>query len=370
MNSFLLHLKRLDWVLIGIVAALAVIGLVSLYSSSLHSGDFGNFDKQAIFFAIGIFFIVLFSFFDWRIFRENSSLVLIFYFVSIALLAGVYFFAPEIRGVRTWYKIGPLAIDPIEVAKLSLLVLFAKYFSSRHILMYQIRHILLSGGYALVPVALIFFQPNLGPCLIILSLWVGMLIVSGIKMRHFLALVLVFAVVFASGWLFFLKDYQKERIMSFFVPYDPLGISWSQNQSKIAVGTGGIFGAGIGKGSQTQYGFLSEPQTDFIFSAIAEETGLMGISILLLLYLGLLWRLSKTALVVQDNFSRLFVCGLAILMAAEAFVHVGVNIGLLPIIGLPLPLVSYGGSSFLATCAALGIIQGMRINPHADLSMV
>ena len=271
-----------------------------------------------------------------------------------------------IRGVRTWYKIGPLALDPIEVAKLGLLVVLAKYFSGRHVLMYQVRHILLSGAYTLLPVALIFFQPNLGPCLVVLSLWVGMLIVSGIKIRHFLALVMIFAVVFAAGWLFFLKDYQKERITSFFTPYDPLGISWSQNQSKIAVATGGFFGAGIGKGSQTQYGFLSEPQTDFIFSAIAEETGLAGVLVVLALYLGLLWRLTKTALVSQDNFSRLFGCGFVILLAAEAFIHIGVNIGLLPIIGLPLPLVSYGGSSFLATCVALGIIQGMRANPRAD----
>lgn len=367
MNYFFTHIKKLDWILIGIVAILALIGLLSLYSSSLHAGDFENFNKQVIFFAVGLFLIILFSFFDWRIFRENSFLVLAFYFISIVLLAGVYFFTPQIRGVRTWYKIGPLSLDPIEVAKISLLAVFAKYFSSRHILMYQIRHILLSGSYAFVPVALIFFQPNLGPCLIILSLWVGTLVVSGIKMRHFLALVLVFAAILASGWLFFLKDYQKERVMSFFVPYDPLGISWSQNQSKIAVGIGGIFGAGIGKGSQTQYGFLSEPQTDFIFSAIAEEAGFAGVLAVLLLYLGLLWRLSKTALAAQDNFSRLFVCGTAILMAAEAFVHIGVNIGLLPIIGLPLPLVSYGGSSFLATCILLGIIQGMRVNPRTDV---
>jgi rod shape determining protein RodA len=367
MNSLLLHFKKMDWALILIFALLSIVGLVSLYSSSLRSGDFGNLEKQAIFFGVGIVMIFVFSFFDWRVFRENSSVVLAFYFISIILLIGVYFFSPEIRGVRTWYKIGPLALDPIEIAKLALLVVLAKYFSSRHVLMYQSRHILLSGAYVLALVALIFFQPNLGPCLVILSLWAGMLVVSGIKMRHFLALVLVFAVVFAAGWQFLLKDYQKERVMSFFVPYDPLGISWSQNQSKIAVGIGGAFGAGIGKGTQTQYGFLSEPQTDFIFSAIAEEAGLAGVFAVLLLYLGFLWRLTRIALGAQDNFSRLFVCGFAILAGTEAFIHIGVNIGLLPIIGLPLPLVSYGGSSFLATCVAIGIVQAIWVNPRANI---
>jgi len=290
--------------------------------------------------------------------------VLGFYCIALILLIGVYFFAPSIRGVKTWYKIGTLTIDPIEIVKLSLLVLFAKYFSSRHILIYQARHILLSGLYVLVPAILIFFQPNLGPCLIIIALWIGILIITGIKMRHFLALILIFALIFAGGWAFLLKDYQKERIMSFFIPYDPLGISWSQNQAKTAVGAGGLLGAGIGKGSQTQYGFLSEPQTDFIFAAISEEMGMVGAGAVLCLYLILLWRITRIALDSYDNFSRLFCCGLTILLGVQVFIHIGVNIGFLPIIGLPLPLVSYGGSSFLATCVAIGIVQGMHVNPN------
>ena len=156
-----------------------------------------------------------------------------------------------------------------------------------------------------------------------------------------------------------MKGYQKDRIMSFFVPYDPLGVSWSQNQAKIAVGTGGIFGKGIGGGSQTQYGFLSEPQTDFIFAAISEEFGILGIAVLLSLMLLLVWRITRAALRARDNFSRLFASGFAVLLVSESAIHIGVNIGFLPIIGLPLPLVSYGGSNLIATFAVLGIIQGM-----------
>lgn len=351
--------------LVGAATLLFGIGLLSIYSSSLHGGNFSNVQKNAIFFFIGILAMVLLSFFDWRVFRESSAAILILYFLSLLALAGVYWFGTDVRGVRIWYKLGPVSLDPIELVKPALLILLAKYFSSRHVAMYQIRHILLSGFYVLLPVSLIFFQPNLGACLVILAFWVGILVVAGIKLRHFLILILCFAVTFAAGWVFFLKDYQKARIMSFLVPYDPLGISWSQNQAKVAVGTGGWLGAGIGQGSQTQYGFLSEPQTDFIFSAIAEEMGLAGIAALLLLYLFVVWRVTLVAITAQDNFSRLFSSGVAIFLVAEALIHIGMNIGFLPIIGLPLPFVSYGGSSLIATLAVLGIVQAMKINPRA-----
>jgi len=339
--------------------SLALIGLISLYSSSLHGGDFSNFYKQTAFLGIGFCLLLGMSFFDWRIFRESSAFILILYFVAIAGLVGLYFFGSLNRGVRTWYDLGLVTLDPIELLKPVLLILLAKYFSSRHVAMYQVRHVLLTGAYVAMPAALIFFQPNLGPCLVIFALWIGMLLISGIKMRHFLLLVLCFLIAFAAGWVLLLKDYQKARIMSFFVPYDPLGVSWSQNQSKIAVGTGGLLGKGIGQGSQTQYGFLSEPQTDFIFAAISEEFGLIGTALTLLLLLLLVWRVTVAALRSKNNFSRLFAAGFAMLIVAESIIHVGVNIGFLPIIGLPLPLVSYGGSNLIATFALLGIIEGI-----------
>ncbi len=363
MNFIVVHFKRFDWVMAGAAALLAAAGLASLYSSSLHSGDFGNFAKQAVFLGIGFFLMLALSFFDWRIFRESPAAILFLYFLSIAALAGLYFFGSFNRGVRTWYDFGQFTFDPIELLKPVLLVLLAKYFSGRHAAMYQARHILLTGLYVAAPAALIFFQPNLGPCLVIFALWVGILLVSGIKLRHFLALSLCFLAVLAGSWLFLMKDYQKARIMSFFVPYDPLGVSWSQNQSKIAVGTGGLFGAGLGQGSQTQYGFLSEPQTDFIFAAVSEEFGFAGAAVLLAVFLLLVWRLTRAALAARDNFSRLFCAGLALLLTVEAVIHIGVNVGFLPIIGLPLPLVSYGGSNLIATFAMLGIAQAIVAYP-------
>jgi len=227
--------------------------------------------------------------------------------------------------------------------------------------MYRLKHILLSGFYALVPVALIFIQPNLGSSLILVFLWVGILAISGIKLRHFLILVLCGLLVLVFSWFFLLKDYQKGRIISFFAPQvDPLGLSWNQSQAKIAIGSGGIFGQGFGKGSQLRYGFLPEPHTDFIFSAIAEEYGLAGILALFSLFLLLIWRIMKIALLAQSNFPRLFATGLAIVIFSQIFINIGMNLGVLPVIGIALPFVSYGGSGLIAMCMGLGILQSIK----------
>ena len=358
------QLKNLDWILIASSFLLIGFGLLSIYSSSLGRNNFLNFQKQIIFFVIGIILMFFFSFFDWRNFRENSSLILALYFLCLMALVGLFFFAPSIRGVKSWYKIGVFSFDPIEFTKIILIILLAKYFSTRHVEMYQIRHILLSGLYVFLPAVLIFFQPNLGSVLILVSIWVGILIVSGIKLKHFLLLVFCAILVLILSWNFLLKDYQKSRVISFVSPQlEPLGINWNQNQAKIAIGSGGIFGQGIGKGSQTQYGFLPESQNDFIFSAIAEETGLIGVLILLLLFLILIWRIFKIALSSQSNFPRLFSTGFAILLISQIFIHIGMNLGLLPIIGISLPFVSYGGNGLITALIAIGILENIENYP-------
>jgi len=353
-------LKNLDWILIVSAVLLVCFGLLSIYSSSLGKGDFLNFKKQLIFAGLGFLLLFLFSFLDYRILRTNPYLVLVLYFLCLLALAGLFFFAPEIRGVKSWYKLGPISFDPIEFTKIILVILLAKYFSMRHAEMYRVRHILLSGLYVFFPVALIFFQPDLGSVLILLALWLGILIISGIKLKHFFILLLCGLLILVLSWGYFLKDYQKERVLGFIFPSDPLGAGWSQNQAKIAIGSGGILGQGIGLGSQTQYGFLPEPQTDFIFAAIAEETGLLGAGILLLLFLVLLWRIIKIAIDSQTNFSRLFATGFSLLLISQIFIHIGMNLGLLPIIGISLPLVSYGGSGLIVFLAGIGILQSMR----------
>ncbi len=360
MNFLTAQLQKFDWSMVVSAVLISLFGIAAIFSSSYAKGDFLNFEKQAVFFIVGILLMIAASFVDYRMFRHNSYLILVLYGICILLLAGLHFFAPDIRGTKGWYKIGFLSLDPIEPTKIILIVLLAKYFSMRHVEMYKIRHIIFSGLYVFFPAILIFIKPDLGGTMVLVLLWLGMLLVSGIKIKHFLIILLCFAIAAGIGWQFFLKDYQKDRVISFVFPYDPLGGSWSQTQAKIAVGSGGIFGKGLMRDSQVQYGFLPEPHTDFIFSAIAEEWGLVGMSVLFLLYINLIWRILKTALDSDSNFSRLFATGFAIVLISQFFINIGMNLSMLPVVGIYLPFVSYGGSGLLGNFLALGILQSIR----------
>lgn len=351
----------MDWWLIISSVLITGFGLVGIYSTSLAKNDYSNFEKQLAFFAIGLGLMVVISLFDYRLLRNNSYLILALYSICILLLVGLHFFAPVIRGARGWYKIGFLTLAPIEPVKIILLILLAKYFSVRHVEMYKFRHIVFSGLYALLPAALIFIKPDLGTALVLIFMWIGILIVSGIKLKHFAILSLGFVIVAAFSWNFLLKDYQKERVTAFLFPSDILGSSWSQTQTKLAIGSGQISGEGIGKDSQVQYGFLPEPHTDFIFSAIAEEWGVIGIFVLFVLYGVLIWRITIIAVQSQSNFPRLFAVGFAILLIAQFAINVGMNLSLLPVVGIYLPFVSYGGSGLIANFISLGILQSIKL---------
>lgn len=360
MKKIVLYLKKLDWVIILTSVSLVGVGLFSIYTSS--TANLVNFKKQTIFFFLGFLLMLIFSIFDWRIMKENQFFLFFLYFFSCLSLLGVLFFAPTIRGVKSWYKIGLLSFDPIEITKISLIFILARYFSKKHAEMYTSLHLLISGIYVLLPSFLIFLQPNFGSMMTLIFLWIGILVVSGVKLRHFLLLLILGIFFLSFSWKTFLKEYQKERILSFFLPKtsDPLRIGWSQTQSQIAIGSGGFWGKGIKNASQTRLGFLPEPQTDFIFSTIAEETGFIGVSFLFVLYFILLWRMLKIILLTDNNFSRLVGCGFGILIVSQIFIHIGANIGLLPVTGISLPFISYGGSSLIFNMAGLGILQSFK----------
>lgn len=355
------HFKSFDWVLVFTSLLLVGIGLISMYSSSIASRDFSNFEKQIVFLCVGIFCMFAISLFDWRLLRNDPYLLLLLYVAGVVALVGLLLFVPSIRGVKAWYRIGEVSFDPIEYIKIVLIILSAKYFSLRHAEVYRIRHIILSGIYFFIPFLLVARQPNLGSAAVLLILWSVILLVAGIRMRHFFALITIAIVGLSIGWMFLLHDYQRDRIVAFIEPeVDPLGIGWSQEQAKIAVGNGGIFGKGIGQGTQTQYGFLSEPQTDFIFSAIAEELGFLGIILLFVFFLVFLWRVLRIGIQSPSNFARLFAAGFATLFIVQFFINIGMNLGFLPIVGLSLPLVSYGGSSLIMGYIGIGILQSIK----------
>ncbi len=360
MSALTSHLRKLDWGIIIFAVLLVSFGLAAIYSTSIAKDNFLNLQKQIIFFVAGFLLMVFISFFDYRLLRNNSSLILVLYGLCLILLAGLYFFAPVIRGTRGWYKIGLLSLDPIEPTKIVMVILLAKYFSMRHVEMYKFRHIIFSGLYVFFPALLIFIKPDLGGTMVLLLIWIGILFISGIKINHFLVILLCFILAVTISWNFLLQDYQKGRIISFIFPYDPLGASWSQEQAKVAIGSGQILGQGLAKGSEVQYGFLPEPHTDFVFSVIAEEWGLSGVLALFVVYGLLLWRVLKIAINSQSNFSRLFASGFAIILIIQFFINIGMNLSLLPVVGIYLPFISYGGSGLIGNFVALGILQSIK----------
>ncbi len=225
----------------------------------------------------------------------------------------------------------------------------------------MLRSIIFSGIYVFAPIILVLFQPDLGSSLSLMVIWLGMILFSGIRARHLALLAVLFSMVFALAWNFYLHDYQKQRIMAFLNPnIDARGVAWSANQSKIAIGNGGLLGQGIGNGSQTQYGFLSEPKTDFIFSAIAEEFGFLGIFILFVIFLALFWQIVSVVFHANSNFTRLFAFGFAFLLLSQIGINIGMCLGLFPVVGIPLPFVSYSGSFTLAFYIGLGILISLE----------
>ena len=269
------------------------------------------------------------------------------------------------RGAASWIKVGLFNIDPSEPMKLILVLLLAKYLSRRHIAIARIGVLLISGFYVALPAFLIFLQPNFGTAAMLGLLWLGMALVSGIRIRHLLALIFLGALSALILWLAVLLPYQKARIISFLDPYqDARGAGYHALQSMIAVGSGGTWGRGIGLGTQSRLAFLPEHETDFIFAAFAEEWGFIGTALLMFFYGVVLWRILHAGMYAESNFEKLFAAGIALLLFFQSSIHFGMNIGVFPITGLGLPMVSYGGSSLITTFFALGILESFSIHRH------
>jgi len=279
----------------------------------------------------------------------------------VFLLSLIFLFGTIVKGAQTRFYIGLFAFQPSDPAKLVLVALLSKYFARRHIGIGHIRHILVSGAYAFLLSLLVFFQPDLGSAIIIASIWLGIVLVAGISWRHLTALLVVAALVSGGLWQYGLAEYQKQRVLTLMHPLaDIQGTGYNAYQSMVAVGSGELLGKGIGYGTQSKLRFLPEYETDFIFAAYAEEWGFAGVLILLGLFGVIFIRILGIALRARDNFDSLFAAGIAIYFLAQFVVHVGMNIGLLPITGTTLPFMSYGGSHLLTEFAALGVLMGMR----------
>lgn len=351
---------KLDWVLGAVIALLLGVGILALYSVSF----FGNTSAADQFYhqlgavIIGIFLMLTLSFFDYRVLSAYSTKL---YFAMISILSLVLIFGTTVRGTTGWIGIGNFHIQPVEATKIIMIIFLASFLSKKKTKLSENAKIAVSVILVLIPIFLILRQPDFGSATVIAGIWSGMLFVSEISRKNILLLFLAITIA-TTGSYFFLKDYQKERLYNFVNPAnDPLGSGYNVAQSMVAVGSGGIFGKGLGRGPQSQLNFLPEKHTDFIFAAIAEELGLLGALFVIFLFGVLLYRIKRTARLARDNFGFLLAVGAMIMFFLQISINIGMNVGLNPVAGVPLPLLSYGGSSIVAVLAGLGIVQSVYL---------
>src|SRR3989344_1251956 len=349
--------KNIDWVLFLAIIPILVFGLGALWPLS---GDTIFFKKQVISIIIGICIFFLASTTDPRFFRK-SSIVLTFYFICVFLLLLLFVFGNFINGAQSWFKFGIFGFQPVDLMKVILVLVLAKYFSRRHVEIAHIRHIVVSGLYMFIPFLLVFLQPDFGSAMILGIIWFGMVLASGLSKKHILILTTIGLVIFASLYIFVFAPYQKQRLSNFLNPLaDVHGSGYNVLQSTIAVGSGQVIGKGLGFGTQSRLRVLPEYQTDFIFAAYAEEWGFVGVLILLGLYGIIIVRTLLIAAHGADNFNSLFGIGIALMFLSHIVINIGMNMGIMPVTGITLPFMSYGGSHIVASFLGLGILQAMR----------
>ncbi len=348
--------SSIDWVAFSAALGLSLLGLLTM--SSYTIGD-PFFLRQAVWILLGALVFFGASTIDWRFLRRSGVAASAYALLMIPLVVLVLV-GQAMQGARSWFDLGAFAIQPVEFAKIVLIIALAKYFSRRHIEIRNIRHILVSGAYAAIVFVLVALQPDFGSAIIISLIWLGMVLLSGISRTHLFAVLGLGLVAFGGLWFFGFEDYQKQRVMTFLHPLaDIHGAGYNAYQSTVAVGSGELFGKGIGYGTQSKLRFLPEYQTDFIFAAFAEEWGFVGVMLLFALYGALFWRIITSAMRGASNFETLFALGVLCYFAAHFTLHVGINLGLLPVTGTTIPFMSYGGSHLLAEFLALGMLSGM-----------
>jgi rod shape determining protein RodA len=346
-----------DWMMFVPAFLISLAGLVTMNS---FQTDTHYFSRQIVWLSISVVVFFAATAMDWRFLRRTRVLVPLYLGTSFALLL-LFVLGHVANGARSWFSIGGFAFQPSDFAKVVLILMLAKYFSRRHIEIRNLRHILVSGAYALIIFLLIFLEPDFGGAMIVFFLWFGMVLVSGISKKHLFTVLALGVVAVSVLWTFVFANYQKARIMTFLHPLaDIHGAGYNAYQSTIAVGSGQILGKGIGYGTQSKLLFLPEYQTDFIFAAFAEEWGFIGSMLLLVLVMALLFRIIDNSRVAASNFETLFGLGLAVLYSIHVLIHAGMNMGFLPVTGITFPFMSYGGSHLLVEWLSLGVLSGMK----------
>lgn len=355
----MLSLKKLDWSIIIAVFFLLALSLATLYSLNLNQEipNFLKFEKQIIAIAIGVAAILFFIKIDYRFLKDWAYLI---YGLGLLSLILVLIWGTANRGVAGWFKIGILNFQPVEIFKIILIIALAKFFSGRLSADSPLKKIIGSLLITALPAAIIIFQPDLGSAIILIIIWFAYLFFINLKKKHILIMFLFILLTASGSYFYILKDYQKQRVLSFIYPkQDTQGAAYQVNQSIIAVGSGRLFGRGLGLGTQSSLKFLPEQETDFIFAVIAEEFGFIGASLIILSLGFILLRTIKIMVAVREPFAALTALGLAIYFLSHTLINIGMNIGFAPIVGVPLPFLSYGGSAILSNLVGIGILESI-----------
>ena len=361
----MISFRDFDWVLLAFVLLICALGVSEIYSTTAGTKYSGVHIKQIYWILAGLGLMFMVSLVNYQLFLENAHW---FYGISIVALLAVAFFGKKSLGARRWILLpGGQHFQPSEWVKLVLIVVLAKYFADENERGASLGDVAKAGAIAAVPMLLVLRQPDLGTALTYVPVALMALFLGGIQFRHAAAIVIVAGALAPALWaygpkLHLVKQYQKDRLTNFLHPEaDSQKAGYQLEQSKIAVGSGGIWGKGAGKGSQTQGLFLPEPHTDFIFAAWSEEHGFVGAVALLLLYFMVLMRLIHNAQTASDRAGGFVVMGVVAVLLFHILINAGMVVGFMPVTGIPLPLMSYGGSSLLFMFLALGIIMNIRM---------
>ena len=354
-------LRRFDLAIIIPSIALVSAGILML-STTGDPGQTGLDHKavqQGVFVGIGLAAALIMAFLDYRLL---SAVALPAFIGGTILLAAVVVVGDASLGARRWFVVGPIVIQPSEIMKLAAIVFLAHFLARRGERVRSIRTLLLSLLIVLLPAALVFIEPDLGSALVFVAIWLAMVFVAGARWWHVLVPLGMALAAFPFGW-FFAQDYMRERFVAFFDPgSDPLGAGYNVLQARISIGSGGWWGQGIGQGTQSQLEFLRVRDTDFIFAVLGEQLGFVGALGVILFFTILLAQAVVVSIRARDDFGRYLAIGIAGMLFFQSFVNIGMNVGLMPVTGITLPLLSFGRNSLVVTLVAIGIL--LSINAH------
>lgn len=358
--------RSADWLIVLSVFVLLLFGLAAIYSVDLsRSGDFLNVKKQMIAIVLAIVVSFVLSTANFKLLRNYSILL---YSIGLLVLIGVLFLGTSVRGSRGWFVFEWVSVQPVEFMKFALIVALSTYFSQRARPYFLAREFFESIGITAIPIILTLLQPDFGSAFVLAGIWGCMVFFAGMRARFFLPLFATLGGLFYLGWKFFFADYQRSRIITLFQPQtDPLGQGYNVTQAIIAIGAGGWLGRGLGFGSQSQLKFLPESHTDFIFAVIAEELGFFGVVLLLGAFVLLFSRFIIHIKRARDSLTGFLVIGVASIFFLQILVNVGMNLGLFPVTGIGLPLVSYGGSSMILFLALLAVVQSIALHERGGV---